>query len=299
MGSPSPRGGLDNRPLRLRLGWTEYFHTVATNMNTDARLPDGLTIGQKYQSALDDLTGSRLSNPIAVNLSVVTRDGFIYAAHRSRHVAWNTPTATRPAYQPAVSGDGQAEDVDEAGSYDPFHTAIREAVEEATGLHRPRPEDVTFFGLARTFKMRFPFLFGELRVRLTAAELESQRPTMGWEGKLFGLPFTVAAVTDWVRAATAINWRRRWGRRGDDIIRPGAIAAVRLPGAVAGSGGPVVPSLGIGDRVTGRGRRLASTTGPVALATPRAHDPFLAGDRHADRLSPGGRCAGMVAVGAR
>ena len=210
-GSPSPRGGLDNRPLRLRLGWTEYFHTVATNMNTDARLPDGLTVGQKYQSALDDLAGSRLSNPIAVNLSVVTRDGFLYAAHRSRHVAWNTPTASRPAYQPAVSGDGQPEDLDEAGTYDPFRTAIREAVEEATGLHRPRPEAVTFFGLARTFKTRFPFLFGELRVRLTAAELESQRPTMGWEGKLFGLPFTVAAVTDWVRSRYCDQRARRLG----------------------------------------------------------------------------------------
>ena len=50
---------------------------------------DGFSLGQKYAGPLDSLSQSKLSNPLAVNLSVVTRDNFIYFGRRGNSVAWN------------------------------------------------------------------------------------------------------------------------------------------------------------------------------------------------------------------
>jgi len=193
--STNAKGGIDNRPLRLKLGWTMYYHTVMTNGMTDERLPDGLTIGQKYAARIDTLHDSRLSNPIAVNLSVITKDNYIFIGQRSHKVQ------TLPGgYQPAVSGDGQREDVDENGLYDPFRTALRESIEECIGTLTPAPtvDDVTFFGLGRWMKTRFPFLFGEIRLKeATAKEVMSYEPTNKWEGERLILPFTIESVTQW------------------------------------------------------------------------------------------------------
>jgi hypothetical protein len=197
-GGAGAAGGLDNRPLRLKLGWTWYYHTAVTNGKTDERLPEGRTIGQKFAAPIDNLHECRLSNPMAVNLTVVTADRYIFLGQRSQKVQ------TLPGgFQPAVSGDGQPEDVDATGTYDPFRTAIREAVEECIGLLTPAPVhgDITFFGLGRWMKTRFPFLFGELRLRdAVAKEVLSYEPTQRWEGERIVLPFTVEAVTDWCAA---------------------------------------------------------------------------------------------------
>ncbi len=195
-GSAGPSGmGIETKPLRLDVGWTRYYFTKLTNMDTDREMSDGYSLGQKYAGPLDSFVDSRLSNPLAVNLSVITRDNFIYFGRRGNAVAWNAG-----GYQPAVSGDGQPEDLNSDGSYDPFATAIREAMEECTGRFRPNAEDVTFFGLARTMKTRFSFLFGELRVDLTSRQLKSFTPLTTWEGRRACLPFTVEAVTDWIAA---------------------------------------------------------------------------------------------------
>lgn len=198
-GSSNPAGGLDNRPLRLKLGWTRYFHTAVTNMKTDQRLTelgtDGRTIGQKYAAPIDNLHECRLSNPIATNLSVITADNYILFGQRSQKVQ------TMPGgYQPAVSGDGQPEDVDADGVYNPFCTALREATEECLGLLKPKPtpDDVIFFGLGRWMKSRFPFLFGEIRLeQATLKQVMSYEPTQRWEGERLAIPFTVEAVTRW------------------------------------------------------------------------------------------------------
>jgi hypothetical protein len=193
-GAANSLGGLDNRPLRLELGWTEYFHTAVTNMKTDERLPDGRTIGQAYAAPIDNLYACQLSNPIATNMSVVTSDNQIFYGQRSRKVQ------TLPGgYQPAISGDGQPEDIDRNGVYDPFHTAIREGAEECFGaIHQELITDITFFGLGRWMKTRFPFLFGEIRVGITAKQLLSMKPSQDWEGVRLHMPFTVEAVTSWV-----------------------------------------------------------------------------------------------------
>jgi hypothetical protein len=195
-GSANAAGGLDNRPLRLKFGWTRYYHTAVTNMKTDERLPeDGRTIGQKYAAPIDNLHSCKLSNPIATNLSVVTVDNHILFGQRSHKVQ-----TLAGGFQPAISGDGQPVDVSPDGLYDPFRTALREAKEECIGLlvPAPRAEDVTFFGLGRWMKTRFPFLFGELRLReARLKDVMSYEPTQKWEGERLALPFTVEAVTEW------------------------------------------------------------------------------------------------------
>lgn len=195
-GGPNKNGGLSNLPLHLRLDWTEYFHTAVTNMQTDQLLDNELTIGQAFASSVDNLHDCQLSNPIATNMNVVTQDNRVFYGVRSSKVQ-----TMAGGYQPAVSGDGQPEDVFD-GIYDPFHTALREAREECIGL---LPEDniesVEFFGLGRWMKTRFPFLFGEIRVSVTAKQLMGFQPTQAWEGERRSMELTVESVTDWVRAA--------------------------------------------------------------------------------------------------
>lgn len=136
----------------------------------------------------------------------------IFVSQRSLRVAWNPG-----GYGPAVSGTGSPLlDCDADGRYNPFRTAQREAFEEATGPLLPDLSWITFFGLARTFKARFPFLFGELRLPITASQLLAQVPSQSWESRgLFGMPFTIDAVTQWIVQ-----------RYGDQIGQRGLSAAV-------------------------------------------------------------------------
>jgi hypothetical protein len=206
--SPTDDGRLDNLPMRLSLGWTWYYHTAVTNMKTDERLDSGLTIGQKFAAPIDSLYDCKLSNPIATNMSVVTSDRYIFFGQRSNKVQ-----VFAGGYQPAVSGDGQPCDVDENGIYDPFKTAIREGLEECIGTYPLSTNEITFFGLGRWMKTRFPFLFGEIRLKnMTANQLESMRPTNEWEGIRKKLPFTIEAVTDWVadRYRDQFFGREKW-----------------------------------------------------------------------------------------
>ena len=71
--------------------------------------------------------------------------------------------------------------------------------------------------LARTFKARFPFLFGELRLPITASQLLSPMPSQNWESRgLIGMPFTLDAVTHWI----VQRYRDQIGQRGVNRFRP-------------------------------------------------------------------------------
>ena len=195
-GSPNETGGISHKPLRLKLGWTNYYCTRLTNGDRKYWLPESQqSIAQKYGRDLENLADSGLSNPIAANMSVVTSDNRIYLSTRSMKVSWNPGQL-----QPAVSGDGQPEDINEdSGVYDPFITAIREAQEECVGNLPIDRNAVTFFGLARTMGTQFPFLFGEIRLPITSKQLDSYKPLSPFEGQPFAIDFTVEAVCDWVR----------------------------------------------------------------------------------------------------
>lgn len=206
-GGANQTGGMTDKPLRLRLGWTEYFHTRLTNQERGFLLPDGQTIELKYGRDLYEFDESRFSNPIATNMSVVTSDNKIFLATRGKKVAWSPGE-----FQPAVSGDGQPEDLDESGVYDPFRTAMREAQEECIGAYPVTRDQVTFFGLARTRGTQFPFLFGE--VRLPIASTEVPPPLNPFEGHPFPIDLTIEGVCDWVRKYHLDHFH---GRRGGVI----------------------------------------------------------------------------------
>ena len=170
-------------------------------------MPDGQTVELKYGRDLADFSESGLSNPIATNLSVVTSDGKIFLSTRGKKVAWNPGEV-----QPAVSGDGQPEDLDEQGIYDPFRTAMREAQEECIGAYPIQREHVTFFGLARTRGTQFPFLFGEIRLPVRSTELPP--PLNPFEGQPFPIDFSIEGVCNWVRKYHLDHYH---GRRGGVI----------------------------------------------------------------------------------
>jgi hypothetical protein len=185
-------------PLQLILSTTDYYTIHATNYSLDELLPGGSTLREKYARHPGDLRNSILANPLAVNLSIVTADHQVCLAIRGRK------TATTPeGYAPAVSGTGNPRpgfDLNEAGDYSPFLTAVREASEEALAS-KPSMDEVTIFGLARTLRYQLPFLFGELRLRtLTAAQVKAQFPRDQWETEgLISIPLNPQTVIDFVR----------------------------------------------------------------------------------------------------
>jgi len=197
---------IENKPLRLTLGMTNYYSTFLTNMTRDYVLPCGQSIAMKYGRDLDDLLNSGLSNPIATNMTVVTNDNQLFLSTRGHKVAWNPGE-----FQPAVSESETFQDLDEGGIYDPFRTAISGAQNECTGRYRPGIDEVTFFGLARTMGTQFPFLFGEIRVNKSSDEIG---PPLRPEGVPFPIPFTIDGVCDWVRKYHKDHFE---GRRGGVI----------------------------------------------------------------------------------
>lgn len=144
-------------PLQLIVSRTDYYMIQATNYSLDELLPGGSTLREKYARDPGDLRNSILANPLAVNLSIVTSDGYVCLAIRGRKTA-----VTPGGYAPAISGTGNPNlDIDEKGIYSPFLTAVREASEEALAT-KPLLEEVTFFGLARTLKYQLLFCLARL-----------------------------------------------------------------------------------------------------------------------------------------
>ena len=187
-------------PLKLTISETDYFTIQATNASIDEILPGGRTIREKYATDPNEFKSSVLANPIAVNLSVVTADNKIYVSLRGRKTAVNPG-----GFAPAVSGTGDPlkdceQNVGSNSLYNPFLTAQREASEEILAF-KPQLQEITFFGLARTLRYQYPFLFGEVRLKgVTSKELESQFPVGEWESEgLVSMPLEVDHVITFTR----------------------------------------------------------------------------------------------------
>lgn len=183
-------------PLKLLVSRTTYYELQGTNASIDEVLPDGATVREKYANDPQDLLNSVLANPLATNMSVVTADRQIYVAVRGKK------TASNPGgFAPAVSGTGNPlTDCDDTGRYVPFLTAQREAEEEILSFKADLSE-LTFFGLARTLKFQYPFLFGEIRLKaVTSSELESYFPRDNWETERFvSIPFEIENVIEFIK----------------------------------------------------------------------------------------------------
>jgi serine/threonine protein kinase len=159
-------------PMRIETEFCSYFQTMLTNADYDHLLRNGKTVKDTYSTPDPfDFTNSHLANPLCVNLSVVTPDGFVFYSERGERVGMN-PNGV----QPAVSGTGNPRLDVRDGRYDPFATAIREAGQEFFGEYELRREDITFFGFARLRHNLCPFLFGEIRTPLGKQEVLGLQP---------------------------------------------------------------------------------------------------------------------------
>jgi len=192
-------------PLKLRLGVTDYFNSQCTNFAIKLLLPNGESIGEVYGGDHNEFENSDLANPLATNFSVVTcgdHEKYIFATQRGKMVGGNA--SLEPWNRvPAVSGTGHpVYDRDpKTKIFCPFQAGMREAMEENLGDYALSPEEIVFFGFARTGLMMFPFLFGEIRLKnMTFSQFSSQRiihrnDVLAKEGR----PFTIESVTDWIR----------------------------------------------------------------------------------------------------
>ena len=164
-------------PLKLFTSKTDYFTMQVTNPSLDYYLESGNTIRQMYSTHPKEFANSKLANPIAVNLSLITCDGYILICRRGHKVGLNPG-----GWAPAVSGTGNPDADYHQGVFCPFRAAQREATQEILGQqYQLKMEEITFFGLARTLGYHFPFLFGELKIQLTLEELKSMLPTDVYE----------------------------------------------------------------------------------------------------------------------
>jgi serine/threonine protein kinase len=154
-------------PMKIETEFCSYFQTILTNSDYNHLLKNGRTVRDTYSTPDPfDFQNSHLANPLCVNLSVVTADGFIFYSERGARVGMN-PSGV----QPAVSGTGNPK-LDVIGNrYDPFSTAIREAKQEFFGELAIRREEITFFGFARLRHNLCPFLFGEIKTPYESREI--------------------------------------------------------------------------------------------------------------------------------
>ena len=164
-------------PLKLFTSNTDYFTMQVTNPSLDYLLESGNTIRQIYATDPTEFAKSKLANPLAVNLSLITCDGYILICRRGIKVGLNPG-----GWAPAVSGTGNPDADYHQGAFCPFRAAQREAAQEILGKqYRLTMEEITFFGLARTLGYYFPFLFGELRIQLKLEDLRSMLPSDVYE----------------------------------------------------------------------------------------------------------------------
>ena len=164
-------------PLKLFTSNTDYFTMQVTNPSLDYLLESGNTIRQIYATDPTEFAKSKLANPLAVNLSLITCDGYILICRRGIKVGLNPG-----GWAPAVSGTGNPDADYHQGAFCPFRAAQREAAQEILGQqYHLKMEEITFFGLARTLGYYFPFLFGELRIQLKLEDLRSMLPSDVYE----------------------------------------------------------------------------------------------------------------------
>lgn len=182
-------------PLRLETSVTNYFATQRTNDSMRRLLANGKTIREEHGGDPNEYHKSMLSNPLAINLSVVTADGQIFIARRGKKTG-NNPGIWAAAVSGTTDPDVDCQD----GLYDPVRAAISEAKQEIFDEYPLQAGDVRFFGLARTLTFYFPFLFGEVIHREDAAHLRSLQPPGQFEiAELHSRPLTIPEVCAWAR----------------------------------------------------------------------------------------------------
>jgi hypothetical protein len=173
----------DARTLRLDFSETSYYHFAAMNLGLDEPVT---TIGSNKSSQFtlrrllgerpNDLKGSKLPNPLSVNMSVVlkspsSKSGYksnqtqkIVLSKRGRSRTLEAQETLSCLIGGTISiGEG---DMDASGNPDLFKAVIREAKEELSlDLYDEfKNNNIVFFGLGRNMSNLKPELYGEVLI---------------------------------------------------------------------------------------------------------------------------------------
>ncbi|GAB3661164.1 hypothetical protein GCM10027589_23260 [Actinocorallia lasiicapitis] len=189
--------------LQLRLGPTCFFDYLATNFSAaSADLP--LELLRTLPGR--DISEIPLSNQLAMNFSVITADGMLLCQRRSARVA-NFPLQLANGINGTMQRgvDGHQGDETSERNPDPIGCVLRECAEEI-GI-TPDRKDVTVYGIVIDHRYFQPLMIGEVRLPLTAEEIQSA--AMAWARDKFEytsfevVPLTAGPV---VRSLMTDTW---------------------------------------------------------------------------------------------
>jgi hypothetical protein len=172
-----------SRTLRLDFSETSYYYFAAMNLGLDepVRTMDSdkscqITLRNLIRETPDDLKGSRLPNPLSVNMSVIlmspsSKSGYksdpthkIVLSKRGRSRTLEAQGALSSLIGGTISiGEG---DLDDSGNPDIFKAVLREAKEELSlDLYDEfKNNKIAFFGLGRNISNLKPELYGEVLI---------------------------------------------------------------------------------------------------------------------------------------
>jgi hypothetical protein len=179
--------------LRLKFGPTTYFEQIVTDLNINNPVRDRLARGAK----LAEKPVEEFSSILAINLSLVTKDGFLVVSERSSkaHVAGNT------LHTSVGENMIRPTDANSQGSPDPFRAAIRGAQEEL-GIEIDY-KDVKFIAFGVHPLLCQYSLLGWVQINYTRDQVSDLRrlgvPKDKWESKtLHYVPFNPLSVADFI-----------------------------------------------------------------------------------------------------
>jgi hypothetical protein len=180
-------------------------------------LPTGRTIFEKYGGRLPDLTGSELSNPLAVNYLVVTSDGAVAVAKRAV-LAADVAKTSDDQLPLVVTVSGTCQPTKCCGPDGAFDLATAVAVEyeeEVFRGHRLTEDQIHHLGVARTTGFVYPFAYGFVTCGKDRTELtRADRTTEDGITEIAGYEFFENSVDGIVHKLQELNnWRNTDGSR--------------------------------------------------------------------------------------
>ena len=162
------------RTLRLDFSETSYYYFAAMNLGLDepVRTMDSdkssqITLRNLLGETPDDLIGSRLPNPLSVNMSVILMSPSSKSGYKSKpthKIVLSKRGRSRPLEaQGALSS---LIDLDDSGNPDIFKAVVREAKEELSLdlCDEFKNNKIVFFGLGRNISNLKPELYGEVLI---------------------------------------------------------------------------------------------------------------------------------------
>jgi 8-oxo-dGTP pyrophosphatase MutT (NUDIX family) len=160
---------LNGERLEIEAGPTDYRDFVGTNLYNGRRV--------------NEWSWERFSNPIGTTGTIFSTDGMIVFGRRSARVAFHG------GYLHTIGGALETDEVRADGTIDAFASTRRELHEEL-GLSQADITEMQCVGLIRDFQIHQPELLFEVRVSLSAEQLQARHTRADVEQEHLGLEWT-------------------------------------------------------------------------------------------------------------